>query len=307
MGRIFDIKKFSVNDGPGIRTTIFLKGCSLNCKWCHNPEGKSYKNNFIIEKDLCIDNCYNCEKICGEKYGKDKILGNQIINNNGCKFCNLCSENCPAGAIKVYGREISKEDILNIAIEQHELYRISNGGITFSGGEVFCQFEFLIDSCRLIKDKFQDVNIAIETSLDTKLENIIELSKYVDLFIVDFKCLQQKMSEQYVGLDVNKFLLNFSRLVQLNKKIWIRMVLIKDITFCQENINIFNNYLTSIKLTNIEKIQLLEYHSMALPKYDELNMDKHEFNGVTKSDSNKVIDELKKILNKDITIEYLTI
>lgn len=308
MGRIFDIKNFSVNDGPGIRTTFFLKGCSLNCRWCHNPEGKDYRNDFVINQRLCLKNCNNCEKVCPIKANKGKILNNNMLNDcEDCRLCNLCSENCLSGSIKVYGKEISKYDILKIIDEQHELYNISKGGITFSGGDPFFQFEFLNYVCKSIKNKFDDIDIAVETSLNTDIGKIVELSNYVDLFIVDFKCLDQDLSNQYVGMNVTRFFNNFSKLIELNKKIWIRMVAIKDVTFCDKNIDIFRKYLCNIEKFNIEKIQFLEYHSMAFPKYDELKLKKYNFSRLNKSEIGKVIDEFSNVLGNNIMIEYLTI
>ena len=221
MGRIFDVKNFSVNDGPGIRTTFFLKGCSLNCEWCHNPEGKSYENNYVINKQLCLYICNNCENVCKQGFKKNRILNNAKKSSVICNKCNLCSDNCPTKAIKVYGKEITRDEISKIIVEQYEIYIISKGGITFSGGEPFFQFDFLIDTCKHIKDNFKNINITIETSLCTQPENIIKICNFVDLFIVDFKCLEQKNSDQYVGLEIKEFFKNFDKLVELNKKICV--------------------------------------------------------------------------------------
>lgn len=309
MGRIFDIKNFSVNDGPGIRTTFFLKGCSLHCKWCHNPEGQNYNNNFIADQKLCLKECFSCEKACVKQIKKEQIIHGEFLNNSEfCSECNLCSNSCLTGAIKTYGREAEACDILKIVEEQKELYTTSSGGVTFSGGEPFYQFKFLLLLCKAVKNEYPYIHIALETSLDTEWNKIFEISEYVDLFIVDFKCLYQELSNAYVGLDVDRFRDNFKKLSELKNDIWIRMVAIKDITFNNKNIRIFENFITSAELKNMKKIQFLEYHSMAFSKYDELNIEKTKFECALKSDIDKVIRDLNDALHKeDIIIEFLTI
>ncbi len=156
-GMIYDIQKFCVHDGPGIRTTVFMKGCPLRCLWCHNPESQSSKKELFFSPEKCID-CKECEKICGFGNPRDILSG----KNRKCADCLKCAEVCNSGSITVVGREMTVEQVMKEVLKDRTFYNESGGGVTVSGGEPLFQTEFVIELLQALK-RFQ-VHSCIETS-----------------------------------------------------------------------------------------------------------------------------------------------
>ena len=231
-GLIFDIKRFSVNDGPGIRTTVFFKGCPLNCTWCHNPEGrfckieKSLRTNRIGEKEFVI------EEQIGEEMKVQKVM-----------------------------EEICKDLIF---------YEESKGGVSFSGGEPFYQFEFLKEL--LISSKELNIHTAIDTSGYTPKENISGVLDYTDLFLFDIKQLVDEEHIKYTGVSNKTILDNLNFIIQKKKNIIIRMPVIPGINDTVININLLKD-LISGNNGYINELHLLPYHNIASNKYKKLNIE----------------------------------
>jgi len=231
-GLIFDIKRFSVNDGPGIRTTVFFKGCPLNCTWCHNPEGRFCK----IEKSLRTNRIGDKEFVIEEQIGEDMEVQKVM-------------------------EEIYKDLIF---------YEESNGGVTFSGGEPFYQFEFLQELLKASKKK--NINTAIDTSGYTPKENISDVLDYTDLFLFDIKHLVDEEHIKYTGVSNKTILDNLNFIIQKKKNIILRMPVIPGINDTRINIDLIKN-LISENNGFINELHLLPFHNIASNKYKKLNIE----------------------------------
>ncbi len=264
-GTVFNIQKYSIHDGPGIRTTVFLKGCPFNCRWCHNPESMSPKPEIVFSSSKCI--------LCGDCY--DGCINEAIINNKEsfvrdkekCILCGKCSEDCPAEAIEMIGRIVSVSDVVKEIRKDMIFYEESGGGVTFSGGEPLMQMEFLENI--LIECKREGIHTAIDTSGYTSWDNLLRVSSNVDLFLYDIKHMDNEKHMQFTGVSNKKILENLKKLVSLGKKIWIRVPIIPTLNDSEDNVLQIAELIKSIELKDIF---LLPYHNIATHKYGKLDM-----------------------------------
>lgn len=190
-GKIFDIQRFSIYDGPGIRTNVFFKGCNLLCLWCHNPESQSMKNELMLNSDKCVG-CGECRKICDKTFTAD------------CIACGKCAEVCAHNARKIKGETVSADEVVKTVLKDREFYRTSGGGVTLSGGEPLLQPDFgaeILEKC-----KENGVHTAIETALNVKWESVEKVLPYLDLFLCDIKCIDEKKHIMCTGVS-NKLIL----------------------------------------------------------------------------------------------------
>lgn len=269
-GIILDIQKFSIHDGPGIRTTVFLKGCPLNCLWCHNPESKKYKPQLSYDNSKCVM-CGKCKTVCPvnvHKFDNNK----HYTDYQQCILCGRCVETCPTGALSIYGREISVDKIIAEAEKDRKFFENTGGGITISGGEPLSQIEF---STELAKEaKKRGLHVAVETSGFTSRENIEKIADYTDLFLFDYKVSDAGLSEKLTGIkDLNKILEILDLIYTKKKDIIIRC------PFIPEH-NITEKHFTKIaelekKYPDILGIEILPYHNFGKSKADNIG-DKYE-------------------------------
>jgi pyruvate formate lyase activating enzyme len=261
IGNIFDIKKFAVHDGPGIRSTVFLKGCPLKCIWCQNPEGIVNKINLWYFENRCI-NCYQCIDACPTHAlsAKDNriIIDREKCNNNG-----NCVDICPTNALHFDGRSISVNEIVKILVEDKAFYKSSNGGITLSGGDPMFQHNFSLAILKACKK--EQLHTAIETSMFAKEEVFKEFIDFVDYFIVDLKLLDSDDHVKYIGQPNELILSNFKLLASTKKDILVRIPLIPGITTTKDNISGIASFVHSVnpKL----QIELINYNPFATNKY----------------------------------------
>ncbi len=264
---VFDIKRFAIHDGEGIRTTIFFKGCPLRCKWCQNPEGLLSKRKPVYLKNKCI-HCRRCEQ-----YAKE----NQIIyENDRPNFCenylgdfdNLIRA-CPTQAIRYDSEEYSIDELMK-KIKQDEVF-IKRGGVTFSGGEPFMQGEFLIEMLK--QCKAQGIHTAVESSLYTKLDYIKRAIPYIDTFYVDLKVFDEEMHEKLTGVFSKKIKSHIKYVLEspYKDRVIIRTPLIPTMTATDDNISAITQYLVSL-YPNV-KYELLNYNPLASSKYELVNME----------------------------------
>ena len=190
-GKIFDIQRFSIYDGPGIRTNVFLKGCNLRCLWCHNPESQSMKNELMLNHDKCVD-CGECSKICDKTFTSD------------CTACGKCAEVCAHKARKIKGETVSAENIVKTVLKDNEFYKTSGGGVTLSGGEPLLQADFAAEILKKCKES--GIHTAIETALNVKWESVEKILPYTDLVLCDIKCIDEKKHIDCTGVS-NKLIL----------------------------------------------------------------------------------------------------
>lgn len=268
-GKIFKIKRFSLHDGPGIRTSVFLKGCPLRCAWCHSPEGLNDGNELWHNKSLCIG-CGQCVESCSLK-ALELRSGNGheiVINRNACKLNGACVKVCPSGAMQFTAKSMTTEEVFDEIEKDRLYYNISGGGLTLTGGEPCFQPEFSKDI--LMKCRSANINTAVETCLHTAWETIEELSEYIDLFIADLKIIDPEKHQDYTGLTNDIILDNFRRLASAGMNIIVRVPLVHDITDTPENLESIHMF---VSLANKDiPIEYIKYNALAGNNYERLGI-----------------------------------
>jgi len=247
IGTIFDIKEMAVHDGPGIRTTIFFKGCPLRCKWCHNPEGLSFDPQLMYKDTKCID-CKRCQKIC---------------EHEDCKPFHRCIHICPENCLEIVGRMVETKELANELKQSAGVLGESFGGFTFSGGEPLAQSQFLFE----LIDELKNYHLCIETSGYADEKIFLSVIEKLDFIIMDLKIADSKIHKQYTGVDNELILHNFELLKKSNKPYLIRTPLIPNITDTKENLNSLYNI-----IDDNSKWEKLPYNSLAGAKYKFLGM-----------------------------------
>jgi len=264
-GCIFNIMKYSIHDGPGIRTTVFMKGCPLRCLWCHNPESQMPRPQLIRFPNRCIG-CGSCAKICST--GAIMIIDNKIkYDITKCTSCGKCTEVCYAGAMEMAGKHMSVEEVMKEIEKDMAFYEESGGGVTFSGGEPFMQPAFLKEL--LIGCRRKGIHTTVDTSGFAQKDIIMELSQYIDLFLYDLKLMDDEKHKKYIGSSNEAILDNLKELVKLGKRIFIRIPIIPGINDDNDNLEATGRFLSGIR--GIEQINILPYHNIAMEKYKRLN------------------------------------
>ena len=246
---IFDIQRSSYVDGPGIRTTVFFKGCNLRCAWCHNPESQACRPEIMFYRDKCVG-CGKCAEVCP----------------NGLKFCTRCGKcesYCLRDARKLCGREYTADEILAEVIKDKLFYDNSGGGVTFSGGECMLQIDFLEEILK--KCRAAGIHTAVDTAGHVPFELFERILPYTDLFLYDFKCFDGDRHKEYTGVDNALILENLARLLELGHPIWVRIPVIPEVNGRVEEMERIRAFLTSHGRP--ENVELLPYHSMGEYKY----------------------------------------
>ena len=248
-GLIFDIARSSLVDGDGVRTTLFFKGCNLRCKWCHNPEGLDAKAQILFYKDRCVS-CGKCKDVC-QKDGKE------------CTLCGKCALACPNDAKEICGREYTAEELLSIILRDIDVYELSDGGVTFTGGECMLQIDFLEEILKACKEN--GIHTAIDTAGHVPFERFERIIPYTNLFLYDVKCYDSDMHKQYTGVGNDLILENLRRLLAAGKSIWVRIPVIASVNDSAKEMQRIKDFLCSCGMP--EKIELLPYHAMGEHKY----------------------------------------
>ncbi|MBQ8837526.1 MAG: glycyl-radical enzyme activating protein [Clostridia bacterium] len=273
-GTIFDIQRFSTHDGPGIRTTVFMKGCPLRCKWCHNPEGltPSPKLQYFAEK------CIGCKR-CGEK----KNLTD--------------AEKCPADALKVCGREIDVDTLIGEVLKDRIFYA-EDGGVTFSGGECLMQADFVAEALSRIKEL--GIHTAIDTSGYAKWSEIEKTLPFCDLYLYDIKCITPSVHKEYTGVPNMLILENAKKLSDMGKDIWIRVPVIPDFNNSESEMTAVAEFVSS--LPSVKQVTLMPYHTLGASKYETLGM-AYPFD-VAKKITESELETYRKIFaDKNLTLK----
>ncbi len=266
-GIVFDIQHFCVDDGPGIRTTVFLKGCPLHCAWCHNPEGLSPSPQMFFHADKCVL-CGRCTTVC--KRGGHSIIENKhVFARENCIRCGACAAQCPAEALRITGKEMTVEEVLTDVLSDKPFYETSGGGITLSGGEPLSQGEF---ACALLKAaKDADLNTCVETSGFCTEAVLEEAAAYTDLFLLDVKETDDTRHKQFTGVDLKTILSNAHRLAYMQKPIILRCPVILG---CNDRTTHFEQIAAlADELHTVREIHLEPYHPFGLDKYESLGLD----------------------------------
>ncbi len=271
-GIVFDIQRGSFVDGPGIRTTVFFKGCNLRCAWCHNPESQADKKQMMLFGDKCIE-CGRCKAVCPNAL-------------KSCDFCEKCTILCPQSAREISGNEFSVDDIIGIILKDMDYYG-SDGGVTFSGGECMLQIEFLKEL--LIECKKNGIHTAIDTAGHIPYSHFEEILPYTDMFLFDIKCMSVEKHKKYVGTDNALILENLKKLLKTEKKIWVRVPIIEGVNSSSDEMLKIKDFFD--KHSYPDKIELLPYHSLGEHKYCALGRKAPNF----KAPSDHTLRALKEI------------
>lgn len=264
-GLIFDIKPFSINDGPGIRITVFMKGCPLNCLWCHNPESISPNVQKMYSKAKCIG-CGTCVENC-PKDALTLTADGIVTDFNACDLNGICAEVCPTKAIEMSGRQATVEEVMKVIKRETVMMDLSEGGITISGGEPLLQPEFLIellDACGR-----EGIHRAVDTAGMVKSETLLEVAKRTDLFLYDVKIMDPVKHKKYTGVSNEKILSNLRLLSESGAVINIRIPFIKGINTDEDNLRKTALFIDSLPGPK-KLVSLLSYHNIAINKYNKL-------------------------------------
>jgi pyruvate formate lyase activating enzyme len=256
-GRIFNIQRCSVHDGPGIRTTVFLKGCPLSCSWCHNPEGIDETPVLMISADRCLG-CRGCEEVCPVEQGGAAPAG-EPWDRNACTRCGSCVDACPADARELAGREIGIGELVDTLERDRVFFDSSGGGVTFSGGEPLAQPEFLIGCLRECRRR--GLHTAVDTCGLAPREHLLRVAELADLVLYDLKHMDPLRHRVETGADNHLILANLHALSECDVDLWVRIPLIPGFNDDPENIEETGAFLEG--LSRRHRVFVLPYHEFA--------------------------------------------
>lgn len=250
---LFDIERNSFVDGPGIRTTVFFKGCNLKCAWCHNPESQSRNPEMMFYRDKCTG-CGKCKAVCPNSL-------------ESCHFCGKCTFFCPVDARKICGEEYTVDEVFSEIVKDKSFYENSGGGVTFSGGECMLQLDFLVEILKKCREN--GIHTVVDTAGHVPFGSFEAVMPYTDLFLYDIKVLDSAKHRQYIGTDNELILLNLRKLFAAGAKVLIRIPVICGVNDTEEEMRNIKKFLADCG--NPEKVELLPYHAMGENKYRALD------------------------------------
>jgi pyruvate formate lyase activating enzyme len=264
-GTVFNIKRYAVHDGPGIRTTVFLKGCPLSCPWCQNPEGIRAEPELIWRRQRCIG-CKDCEAVCPR--GAVSFQNSSVsIDKDLCDLCGLCGASCNAEALEVVGRRISVEEVIAEVEKDRVFYHESRGGVTVSGGEPLMQAGFLEGILKACTKA--GLHTAVDTSGYADRGTLLRIAEYADLFLWDIKLMDEKAHREHTGVSNGVILENLKALSGMRKPTIIRFSLIPGVNDSEFNLEEMGRFMAALDYVN--RIDILPYHKGWVEKYKGLN------------------------------------
>lgn len=263
-GFIFDIRHYSIHDGPGIRSTVFLKGCPLACWWCHNPESINPQPELIYREDRCIG-CGACIPACPQK-AIARTSDGHVATAAACDACGACAAACPTLARERAGRWTESSEVLKLIRREKSFFDSSGGGVTFSGGEPFTQPAFLLTMLKACRD--EGIHTAVDTSGFAARSALLEAARYADLFLYDLKLMDAAQHRTYTGVDNTLILDNLVALSRAGAAISIRIPLIPGVNDSEENLLAIGRFIA--ELSGIQSVHLLPYHASGRSKYARL-------------------------------------
>lgn len=293
---VFDIQKFSVHDGPGIRTIVFTKGCPLDCQWCANPESQKLEPELMYYPDKCIG-CGRCIEKCPNS-AIEEIDGMIQFDKRKCNNCGACVDTCYSNTRKMTGAMMSVEDIIKEADKDIPFYRNSGGGITFSGGEALLYPEFVKEIAKSYKDR--GISVAVETCGCVPWHNFERIIDYLDLVMFDLKIMDNDKHEKYCGGPNTMILENLEKVSKVKETI-VRVPIIPGINDSKEEIDTVGRYLKNVPGAG-GRVHILAYHNFGVSKYNALGKS-YLLNDI-KAPEDEYMQEIKKHLESyDLVVQ----
>lgn len=276
LGLVFDIHRATTHDGPGMRTTVFFKGCPVHCLWCHNPESINPQREIWWNKNKCIG-CLTCIKTCKKGALADTKV-KIALDKSKCDSCMECTDNCPAKALAPVGEYYDVESLVKEAIKDKEYFEEFGGGVTVSGGEPLLQHEFVVSFLRALKEK--GINTALDTSGYVDYKILESAYPYVDTFLYDIKLFDREQHHKFTGVYNDLIIDNFKKLINViskdsSKKLWIRTPLIPKTTATIENIAEIGEFLKEYSNAQVERWELCAFNNLCKDKYEKMGIKWH--------------------------------
>jgi pyruvate formate lyase activating enzyme len=272
-GVIFNIQKYSLQDGPGIRTTVFLKGCPLCCAWCHNPEGMAHRPEIVVVENRCVV-CGECRNACpfAAEIGGTGVLPTR---NTRCIQCGACVDACPTGARQMIGRTMTVEAVLREVLRDRIFHEDSGGGVTFSGGEPLAQPRFLLallDACRT-----RGIHAVLDTTGHGAREHLLAAAGLADLVLYDLKTFDEALHHRLTGVSNRRILENLRALDLTHRNIWIRLPIVPGFNDDLENLRRLAGFVATLR--HVTLVNLLPFHRAGVHKFERLGM-RHQLDGI---------------------------
>ena len=261
MALIFDIKRFAINDGPGIRTTIFMKGCPLHCVWCHNPEGISEQPVKLYTKKKCIG-CQSCVDVCPQH--NLTLTPDGIKDLGNCILCGKCTDECPTLALQMAGKEWDMDELMALVEKERKVMEDSDGGVTICGGEPLMHPDYLVTL--LTELKARHFHRTVDTTLFASAQTVERVLPLTDLFLVDLKHMDSERHKFYTGVPNEPIHNNIRLISEAGARFWIRIPLIVGVNDSVENLEASADFLASLP-TPPEVVNLLVYHDIGKGKH----------------------------------------
>jgi len=274
-GNIFNIQRFTVHDGPGIRTEIFMKGCVLRCKWCSNPESFAVHSELGVYPSKCVGEkvCGACVKACPQSdrsalnFSEDKIVS---INRAVCDNCMLCYDACPSDALKIWGVEMEVEEVMRVVLADRNFYTRSGGGVTLSGGESMLQAEF---AAAILKRCVEEgIHTCVESAFHVPPKNLDLVQPYTDMFITDIKHMDSKVHEEFTGVGNELIHKNIIRMAASGKPLLLRLPIIPDVNDQEEHIDKVSDFIMDNVKGLVAQVQFLRFRRLGEEKYKSLGL-----------------------------------
>jgi len=259
---IFNFQKFSLHDGPGIRTAVFFKGCNLKCKWCANPESQRQEIEVFTDRSACTL-CGACVAVCKDN-ARRIIDGRLLLDYDNCTSCNECKKVCKSHAISLVGKEYTLEEIM-VEVRKDLAFYEHGGGVTLTGGEVFMQYDFVIELCKLLRS--ENINIAVETSGFVSSDKFRNLAKHCDLIYIDLKHYDNIKHIEGTGVPLLSIMKNIKWLAENDKNFIVRIPFIPGYNDSKGDAEGYAHILSEM---NVKKVQILPFHSLGAKKYEFL-------------------------------------